>query len=473
MHKTVALHVSLFLAVVATWVLFCQPAMTAAVERGSALGAPTLISYQGYVTDSAGDPYDGLADVQVRLYGTESSSTVLWEELHDNATIGEGYFTILLGSVTPLSAGDFDGAERWIQVSVDLGSGYVDFGRQRVAAVPYALQAQKAASAPWSGLTGVPSSFPPEAHGHTWGSITDEPVYTTRWATWSEVISKPLTFPPELHVHAWADITGEPDFTTRWPAWSEVTDKPSTFPPESHGHAWSDITGEPAYTTRWAVWEEVGNKPTQYPPTAHNHDNRYYTEAELSNPSGGGMVHWNNVANVDYNTVQARVTGSCASGFYVRSVNANGTVNCEEVEGVPSGTIVMWSGSIASIPSGWVLCNGSNGTPDLRDRFIVGAGSSYSVADTGGEASHTLTISEMPSHNHGGSTSSSGNHRHSMPNSTHSGDGLAHGSIHHNNAGVVYTDYAGSHSHTISSQGGGNAHENRPPYYALAFIMKQ
>ena len=67
---------------------------------------------------------------------------------------------------------------------------------------------------------------------------------------------------------------------------------------------------------------------------------------------------------------------------------------------VPVGTIVLWSGTTSNIPTGWVLCNGSNGTPDLRDRFIVGAGSTYSVGATGGEASHTLTEDELPSHTH-------------------------------------------------------------------------
>ena len=74
---------------------------------------------------------------------------------------------------------------------------------------------------------------------------------------------------------------------------------------------------------------------------------------------------------------------------------------------VPSGMIMIWSGSVGSIPSGWVLCNGSNSTPDLRDKFIVGAGSTYAVGGTGGSANavvvshtHTATVTD-PGHAHG------------------------------------------------------------------------
>lgn len=62
--------------------------------------------------------------------------------------------------------------------------------------------------------------------------------------------------------------------------------------------------------------------------------------------------------------------------------------------------IIMWSGSIANIPTGWYLCDGSNGTPDLRGKFVLGAGGAYSVNATGGEETHVLTESEMPSHTH-------------------------------------------------------------------------
>ena len=118
---------------------------------------------------------------------------------------------------------------------------------------------------------------------------------------------------------------------------------------------------------------------------------------------------------------------------------------------VPPGVIVMWSGSIANIPSGWALCDGTNGTPDLRNRFIVGAGSSYAVGAKGGAAEVTLTVDQMPSH------------RHSVAAQFGSGSGVT---------GLYYGDGTTSMTVWTSYVGGGKPHENRPPYYALAFIMK-
>ena len=118
---------------------------------------------------------------------------------------------------------------------------------------------------------------------------------------------------------------------------------------------------------------------------------------------------------------------------------------------VPPGVIVMWSGSIANIPSGWALCDGTNGTPDLRNRFIVGAGSSYAVGAKGGAAEVTLTVDQMPSH------------RHSVAAQSGTGSGVT---------GLYYGDGTTSRTVWTSYVGDGKPHENRPPYYALAFIMK-
>ena len=107
---------------------------------------------------------------------------------------------------------------------------------------------------------------------------------------------------------------------------------------------------------------------------------------------------------------------------------------------IPTGVITLWSGSVATIPSGWALCNGSNGTPDLRNRFVVGAGSTYSVGDTGGSATSTLTTNELPAHTH--SLSASG---------TTSGQSAGHT---HTFSGTTSSMSANaSHSHGITDSG--------------------
>lgn len=194
----------------------------------------------------------------------------------------------------------------------------------------------------------------------------------------------------------------------------------------------------------------------------------------------------------------------------------------------PVGGIILWSGSIGAIPTNWALCDGTGDTPNLTDRFVVGAGNSYSVGDTGGADSVTLTTAQMPSHvhtmgthSHGSGTLDTGNqsasHTHSLGNDSHShsmsvlfktanaaggggsdngGSSVAQGTptgrFNGTQSGTTTSDSHGhsignqsaSHSHTISgstssvdpgdtnSAGSGNSHENRPPYYALAYIMR-
>jgi hypothetical protein len=140
--------------------------------------------------------------------------------------------------------------------------------------------------------------------------------------------------------------------------------------------------------------------------------------------------------------------------------------------GIPSGAIVLWSGSIGSIPTGWLLCNGSSGTPDLRDRFIVGAGSTYAVAATGGNANATLV-----SHNHTATSSvSDPTHSHNTFGQ-YGGGGNPGGSLNAQNPGGRNEPTTSSSTGitvatSISTEGSSATNANLPPYYALAYIMK-
>ncbi|MCE7991050.1 MAG: hypothetical protein HEP71_03685 [Roseivirga sp.] len=141
--------------------------------------------------------------------------------------------------------------------------------------------------------------------------------------------------------------------------------------------------------------------------------------------------------------------------------------------GVPSGAIVMWSGSAAAIPAGWALCDGTNSTPDLRGRFIVGLDPSDpeydTIGETGGQKEVTLTTSEIPSHSHGNRVNTGYGGSQSAANTYPAGRTYAASAYRSlRNPSTNYTN-----TNEIVATGGGQAHENRPPYFALAFIIKQ
>ena len=137
------------------------------------------------------------------------------------------------------------------------------------------------------------------------------------------------------------------------------------------------------------------------------------------------------------------------------------------------GMIILWSGTTGTIPSGWALCNGANGTPNLTDRFIVGAGSTYGVNQTGGYANATLV-----SHNHTGSTGSAGSHKHTYTNNAGSDIAAEGGNSftakRFQVAKTTNTSTVGNHTHSvsISTKGSSATNKNLPPYYALAYIMR-
>ncbi len=199
---------------------------------------------------------------------------------------------------------------------------------------------------------------------------------------------------------------------------------------------------------------------------AHNHDDLYYTEAEAD-------AKFYHLEGAD--TLPAGLDADTVDGQHAADLIG---------VALPVGAIMAWYDTDANIPDGWAICNGGNGTRDLRDRFVVGAGSSYEVGETGGEASvtpgagsveiatHSVTIDEMPSHYHpyddryisscsGGSWTSGGDTTYVL--STLEYTGLT--------TGTAGSDAAHGHpgsSVTITSEN----IDNRPPYYAIYFIQK-
>ena len=211
------------------------------------------------------------------------------------------------------------------------------------------------------------------------------------------------------------------------------------------------------------------------------------TGTGIAVPAGKTMYVFNNGTNVvDAITHLTSLTlGSAlpagSGGTGLTSVGTNGNVLTSNgsawiSNALPAsfstGMILLWSGSVATIPSGWALCNGSNGTPDLRNRFIVGAGSTYAVDATGGSAdaivvshTHTATVTD-PGHTH---TLSPANRQ--VYNASASGSaGLTNGGEQFQQVTMASATTGISVSNSTTGSSGTDA--NLPPYYALAYIMK-
>lgn len=196
--------------------------------------------------------------------------------------------------------------------------------------------------------------------------------------------------------------------------------------------------------------------------------------------------HWNASHNIEDNTIEKAKLTTAAQQFMV-----------------PSGGIIMWSGSIATIPTGWYLCDGNNGTPDLRNQFVVGAQSDVggvpqtnltgSLTSSGGSISHSHTEHGRHTHTITGNTGSEGAHTHAVTGTT----GIGSGGVHFNTDGAGTNGQNYGHTHDLSTtSGAGSSHTHSmtsgtavlnssgtsatthsttaapPPYLALAFIMK-
>jgi microcystin-dependent protein len=187
---------------------------------------------------------------------------------------------------------------------------------------------------------------------------------------------------------------------------------------------------------------------------------------------------------VSSNTAYAVLCGGTTSTNPIQSIASVGTagqvLTSNGAGALPtmqaafvSGMIILWSGSVASIPTGWLLCNGSSSTPDLRDRFVVGAGSTYAVGATGGSATATL-----PSHTHTATTTSTDSGHTHVIQTDATGGGGGSGRFVNGATGGTAVDSTNTGNASITStttnstEGTSATNANLPPYYALCYIMK-
>ena len=230
-----------------------------------------------------------------------------------------------------------------------------------------------------------------------------------------------------------------------------------------------------------------------------------YGNGASANTKWYAINPWKTEYRTDNNAITAHTTAMTATGIKhgnigigetnpTEKLHVDGKVKATEFIGygaTPIGGIIMWSGS--TVPDGWTLCNGvtNNGItpPNLSGRFVVGIGSngttSYSQSITGGQDFVTLTANQMPQHSHtySGTTNTTGNHTHLYANNyrAQSNNGGSGGGSSTKTNSVMdgtwdYTRGNGNHNHTFngttSLNGSSTAHENRPAYYSIAYIMR-
>lgn len=204
-------------------------------------------------------------------------------------------------------------------------------------------------------------------------------------------------------------------------------------------YAGSDGVQLNAWEALWAV-HTVGGSPSDI-------------TFRITSYSGGNFVVPSNwilvaVVNADDNTVRL--------GTGVTIANQSSSTKSSPI---PSGVIVMWSGATNALPDGWALCDGNGGRPNLLDRFIVGAGSSYGVGATGGRNSMQLTVDQLPPHSH-------------AYVDTYFSENQGSNQGWFGSADSDWDNAPQSINRTTSNTGSNTAIDIRPLYYALAFIIK-
>ena len=412
---------------------------------------PDRMAYQGYLVDATGTALATNApknyDVIFRIWNDPVATAVgnrLWTE-QQTVTVDKGSFSVVLGEGASIGEArpglstvftNSTASDRWIAITVKgIGPAGADSNilpRLRLLASPYSFLASKAMIVDGAAVT---TGTVPDAR------LSSNVALRVGGNTFSgdQVLNNNLGIG-----------TGSPAFPISFA--STAGDKISLY-------------GQSGNSLGFGVQANL----LQIHSDATNSDIAFGSGSsaamtETMRITGAGNVGIGTAAP----TNKLQVAGNVSANAFV----GDGTI--------PVGGIIMWSGAIAAIPSGWALCNGqtANGqvTPNLTDRFIMGAGGTYPVANTGGASSVTLTPAQMPSHVH------SFNDGYFMDAITpvvgqaltgftaYTGAYVTPGSTDVSQAAQV--NYMCYRTQTTVSAGSSQAFDNRPPWYALAYIMR-
>lgn len=491
---------------------------------------PSLMSYQGYLVDANGV---GLApttpmnfSVVFRIYGTSTGGTSIWTEAQ-TVTVDKGNFSVVLGE------GGNEGAEPRPDISTvfnsskasDLYLGITVKGissseilpRLRLLTSPYSFLARTAnALAGSDGASLIKSDsgrllisqtiqstssggnarganavdLQTLRNGASPGQVASgaQSVIAGGYNNTASGASSVVAGGGANTASGQSSFVGGGDNNTASGGWSTVP-----------GGTWNEASGN--YSVALGRRAKARHQGTLIFGDSQDADRQSTADNQVLFYASGGV----SINAAPATGAALTVSGKLKTSTLEVDSMTVGALTSTSVSGfgtVPVGGIIMWSGSVDAVPAGWALCNGQTSnnkiTPDLRGRFIVGAGAgagsgltSKPVGEIGGSETVTISVSQLPAHNHRvrGNTGNNGSHTHavySAPIDDRNFTGRTTQALgvvgDAGSPGSPSTDYsattssAGDHNHafdvTSDSTGDGAAVNNMPPYYALAFIMR-
>jgi hypothetical protein len=382
---------SLVLLVVGTAIFFLCPVSSADV--------PQMINYQGKLTTASGGCLNDTVQMTFTIYADEFGTMSEWSETQTQVEVKEGIFHVLLGSVNPLPASIFDGTVKYLGVRVESDPEMRPL--KPMVTASYAFRSQEADTAEYARAA-------PVASDGDWEFSGDD-IYRLDGRVGIG------TAPSQYKLEVVGDgVSGQP--MVRIENEAGVASSARTLLVKGGEHASDIYTFGVADASNNVDFSVMGNG-----------------YVGIGTPSPNSKLE---VAGTIHST-------SGGYKFPDGSTQAAAAI-------IPSGIIVMWSGDPDDVPSGWALCDGNNGTPNLEDRFIYGCVGGLDCPDgTGGATSHSHTV-DLPYMDTG------------KPSETHE-----HASGYFSASGTI------NHRHGIDPPEDTTAIANHlPPYYKLAFIMK-
>ncbi len=404
-----------------------------AVLPGAMLGAdqfpPLKMSYQANIVDANGIPIGNSSPenhtIDFTIYDQSNAGTALYHETQ-LVTIDKGSFSVLLGDGTVDNTKTYkdlgsvfassSASDRYVEVTVTLANNVQTTLAPRVRLVtsPYAFLASQANNSYQAIYSNVAGSLTNNGGGTTFTTASVARLDA------GQTFSGLCVFNQSVQLSAGGRLNDQALYLRGG------TDQNHGL--SYAGTAWG-IDGAALFGFNGGVLGGTGN------------GNRV-------------ALSWTSDGKVGINKVGANDTLDVNGGVTAITFSGNGVI--------PVGGIIMWSGNVNQIPSGWALCNGGNGTPDLRDRFVIGAGGSYGKGSTGGQTQVTLSASNLPPHTH---------NYYDIYYSEHNNGGNSPGS-----SGTDYDNNPLAYQLYRQTEGGNGLNSTPfnilPPYYALAFIMR-